>query len=275
VKTFSIRVQQKFSGAESDSVAAWLRQTLESGSPLAADPGAGEVTLRLSLDENQVQQLCQRESEKPAVALRRLIATRAPSLPAQTEFAAEKPEEKSALDAELLPPKSELPRRMQLVGEDVLPLVKLLAVGERALLRWQLKIPKEAHLPEDDASDRALAEASAMVLNSRAPAVFTRNGDVVKFSLVFIRHAWSSYEIAEKYAREHAKEQAGRVTAAAASVPASSPVSGASAEIAAPVMTESRSDTFVEDAESQRRRLELLRRSAEEEMGVFGSGEPI
>jgi hypothetical protein len=226
MKTMSIRVERKFSEIESESVAAWLAQTLESGSPLADDPGAGEVTLRLSLDENQVRQLSQREGEKPAVALRRLIATRAPSLPVQTEVAAEKPEEKSALDAELLPPKSELPRRMQLIGEDVLPLVKLLAVGERALLRWQMGIPKGVHLPEDDAADRALADASATVVNSRAPAVFTRNGDVVKFSLVFIRHAWATYEIAEKYAREHAKEQAGRVTAAA-SVPAPSPVSGA------------------------------------------------
>jgi hypothetical protein len=274
VKPFSIRVEQKFSGAESNSVAAWLQQTLEGGSPLAADPGAGEVTLRLSLDENQVQQLCQRESEKPAVALRRLIATRAPSPPVQTEFTAEEHERKSASEAELLPPQSQLPRRMQLIGEDVLPIAKLFAAGERRLLRWQFGIPKSADLPGDDTADRALADAVATVANGRAPAVFSRNADLVKLTLVITRHAWSSYELAEKYAREHAKDQEGRVTAAA-SVPASSPVSGASAEVAAPVMAEDRSGAFFESEESRRQRAELLRRSVEEDMGSFGVGEPL
>jgi hypothetical protein len=240
VKPFSIRVEQKFSEVGSDSVAAWLRQTLESGSPLAADPGAGEVTLRLSLDENQVEQLSQRENEKPAVALRRLIATRAPSLPAQTKVAAEKPEEKSALDAELLPPKPELPRRMQLVAEDLLPVAKLIAAGERALLRWEMKIPKNVHLPEDDAADRALADASAAVVNSRAPAVFTRNGDLIKASLVFVRHAWANYQIAERYRRDHAQSGSG----AASAPPVSGVISGASVRTSedAPVQVAVRSE---------------------------------
>jgi hypothetical protein len=278
MKNFRLKISERFSGVNSVDVSAWLEQSLASSAPLSPDCGPGDTWLSLELDESKVAQLAEREGESPTRVLRRLLVTRAPSSPVQTELAGEKHKDEPASDAELLPPKSELPRKMQLDADDLLPVAKLIAAGERALLRWQMGIPKSVHLPEDDAADRALADASATVVNSRAPAVFTRNVDLIKASLVLVRHAWSSYEIAEKYAREHAKEQAGRLTAAA-SVPASVPVSGSavstSAEAAVPVMAEDRSGAFFESEESRRQRAELLRRSAEEEMGIFGSGEPI
>jgi hypothetical protein len=224
MKTFRFKVPALFSSVNAADVSQWLEQTLASGAPLSPDCGPGDAWLGVELDESAVARLVEREGESPTQVLRRLLVTRIPSASVQTELAGEKHKEKPASDGEFLAPKSELPRKMQLDADDLLPVAKLIAAGERALLRWQMGIPKSVHLPEDDAADRELAAVSATVANSRAPVVFTRNADLIKASLVLVRHAWSSYEIAERYAREHAKEQAGRVTAAA--VPASAPVSG-------------------------------------------------
>jgi hypothetical protein len=240
MKTFRFKVPALFSSVNAADISQWLEQTLASGAPLSPDCGPGDAWLGVELDESKVAKLVEREGESPTQVLRRLLVTRAPSLPAQTEFAAEKPEEKSAFDAELLPPKPELPRRMQLVAEDLLPVAKLIAAGERALLRWEMKIPKNVHLPEDDAADRALADASAAVVNSRAPAVFTRNGDLIKASLVLVRHAWANYQIAERYRRDHAQSGSG----AASTPPVSGVVSGAPvrASVDVPVQVAVRSE---------------------------------
>lgn len=74
---FTVKVPPGFPGISSAEVQAWLRRLSLSSSPfrIAADPGAGDRVLRLSLPEEQVNALAAKLGDPPAVALRRLIAT--------------------------------------------------------------------------------------------------------------------------------------------------------------------------------------------------------
>ena len=55
-KTYTVRVPAGTPDISSEDVAAWLDAQLGSNAPLAADPGAGERSLRLSLDKEKVEQ---------------------------------------------------------------------------------------------------------------------------------------------------------------------------------------------------------------------------
>jgi len=74
---FTVKVPPSFSGIGSAEVQAWLCRLSLGGSTIriAADPGAGDRVLRLSLPEDQVVALAAKLGDPPAVALRRLIAT--------------------------------------------------------------------------------------------------------------------------------------------------------------------------------------------------------
>ena len=74
---FTVKVPPGFRGISSAEVQAWLCRLSLAGSPIriAADPGAGDRILRLSLPEDQVIALAAKLDDPPAVALRRLIAT--------------------------------------------------------------------------------------------------------------------------------------------------------------------------------------------------------
>jgi hypothetical protein len=74
---FTVKVPPGFPTISSVEVQAWLRRLSLSSSPfrIAADPGAGNRVLRLSLPEEQVNALAAKLADPPAVALRRLIAT--------------------------------------------------------------------------------------------------------------------------------------------------------------------------------------------------------
>jgi hypothetical protein len=74
---FTVKIPPGFPGITSAEVQAWLRRLSLSSSPfrIAADPGAGDRVLRLSLPADQVNALAAKLGDPPAVALRRLIAT--------------------------------------------------------------------------------------------------------------------------------------------------------------------------------------------------------
>jgi hypothetical protein len=281
VKNFRVRVSDVFWGVAAADVASWIEQALVSGASLAADPGPGDKWLTLELDEVKVAQLSEREGEKPATVIRRVLATRAPS-PVSASSSEPEPERGEVADV-LEPPKPILPKRMQLEGADVLPLAKVLTFASSRLTDFLWKVTPEerryldAEMSKDakiQESEAKLADAVAGILNNRAPRLLVENSDWAKGSLVFIAHEGQIFNRRSSRLQEKRRGRSARETSAAA-VPASAPVSGTSAEAAVPVMAEDRSGAFFESEESRRQRAELLRRSAEEEMGIFGSGEPI
>ncbi len=74
-KTFTVRVSKDAPDISSEQTAAWLEAYLESSGELAADPGAGERSLRLSLEKQAVGAGARSAGEPEATFLRRLIAT--------------------------------------------------------------------------------------------------------------------------------------------------------------------------------------------------------
>jgi hypothetical protein len=91
MNTYTVKVPNSFPAVSSAQVQARLRvvSLSRSASWIAADPGAGDRVLRLSLPGDQVSALATMLGNPPAVALRRLIATQgipahAPIVPART-----------------------------------------------------------------------------------------------------------------------------------------------------------------------------------------------
>lgn len=77
MNTYTVKVPNSFPTVSSAQVRARLRvvSLSHSASWIAADPGAGDRVLRLSLPDDQVSALATMLGNPPAVALRRLIAT--------------------------------------------------------------------------------------------------------------------------------------------------------------------------------------------------------
>jgi hypothetical protein len=280
VKNFRVRVPDVFLEVAATDVASWIEQALVSGASLAADPGPGDKWLALELDEVKVGQIAEREGEKPATVIRRVLATRVPSSPVRGSPSPE-PERGEVADV-LESPKPVLPKRMQLDGSDVLPLAKILTFASSRLTDFLWKVTPEerdyldAEMSRDSKvleSEAKLADAVAGILNNRAPRLLVENSDWAKGSLVFIAHEGQIFNRRSSRLQEKRRGRSTRETSAAA-VPASAPVSGTSAEAAVPVMSENRNSSFFEGEESQRQRMELLRRSVEEVNSV-GLGEPL
>jgi hypothetical protein len=74
-KTYTVRVPASATEITSEQVASWLLSFEESSGQLAADPGAGERSLRLSLDKQSVEEGARTAGEPEATFLRRLIST--------------------------------------------------------------------------------------------------------------------------------------------------------------------------------------------------------
>jgi hypothetical protein len=83
--SYTVKISPAFAEVGSAQVQAWLHG-LSFGSGafrIAADPGAGDRILRLSLPADQVNTLAAKLGDPPAVALRRLIATHVSTARAQ------------------------------------------------------------------------------------------------------------------------------------------------------------------------------------------------
>jgi hypothetical protein len=174
-KTFTIRMSKDAPDVSSDQVAAWVEDQSESRRELAADPGAGERSLRLSLDKQAVEQGARIAGEPEATFLRRLIATNIP-LPQ------EKPE---ATEDKARPKATVLKGAMRLRPDQVRPVVRVLEAGQAYAIRRALRLPLAAETTQattytEEERDR-LSSVSAEVINRRAPAWLIENGDVFAF----------------------------------------------------------------------------------------------
>jgi hypothetical protein len=76
--TYTVKVPTSWPRIDSAQARAYLQDHFArgGGAAIGLDPGAGDRVLRLSLPGEQVEALAAALSESPAVALRRLIATR-------------------------------------------------------------------------------------------------------------------------------------------------------------------------------------------------------
>lgn len=90
---YTVKVPTSFPAVDSAQVQARLREFCLSGSAgwIAADPGAGDRVLRLSLPGDQVSTLAAKLGDPPAVALRRLIATYTHGNPAYAQVVPSRP----------------------------------------------------------------------------------------------------------------------------------------------------------------------------------------
>jgi hypothetical protein len=280
LKIFRLKVPKHFAVVAGTDVSAWLEQSLTSGAPLSPDCGPGDTWISFELDEAQVDKLAEREHETATKVLRRLIATRVPSSPVQQSPSPE-PERAEVADV-LEPPKPVLPKRMQLDGSDVLPLAKILTFASSRLtdILWGVTPEERRYLDTEMSKDSKLleseaklADAVAGILNNRAPRLLVENADVVKGSLVFAAHEGQIFNRRSSRLQEKRHGHSAR-SASVAAVPASAPVSGTSAEVSVPVRPRDGNGVFVESEESQRQRMELLRRSVEEVDSV-GLGESL
>jgi hypothetical protein len=99
--TYTVKVPTGFPAVNSAEVQSWLRQPSwgRNCNWIAADPGAGDRVLRLSLPGDQVHALAARLGVPPAVALRRLIATHVQGNPADAQVLPERPGSAAAPDS--------------------------------------------------------------------------------------------------------------------------------------------------------------------------------
>jgi len=176
VKTYTVRVPAGTPDINSEQVAAWLDTQSSSNELLASDPGAGERTLRLSLDHNKVKGGAQAVGEVEAVFLRRLIATnvRVPEGPSKSE-------------AEVKPKLPVLKGTLRLQPEQVMPLVRLFEAGQSLIIRRALQTPEAVHEAAFSEGERELlATGTAEVINRRAPARLVQNIDIVGLAVTIV-----------------------------------------------------------------------------------------
>jgi hypothetical protein len=168
-KTYTVRAPKGTPDTTSEQVTAWLDTQLSSNAPLAADPGAGERTLRLSLDQSRVKDGAKVAGEPEAVFLRRLIAS--------NEHI---PEERDDSEPEAKPKAPVLRGALRVQSEQVLPAVRLWEAGQSYVIRRALKAPEAVREAAFTDEERELLAASATeVINRRAPAKFIENADVI------------------------------------------------------------------------------------------------
>lgn len=204
MKEYKLRICSEVPEATSETVAGWLEDALRTGASLAGDPGGGEAFCNLSLDEQKVAELANRQGCKPNVALRRLIASKV------SLAAVESPKKKSAggMMAEILPGKV-LPKKLEYNEADLLPVVRGLDSGMVLLYRriYGLSELTAARTPE---ADRELASAMAECVNRRSPEWLLANADLVKVTVSLVRWSFAQTDELEKQvsaAKEKARKQ--------------------------------------------------------------------
>jgi len=196
-KTYTVRVPAGTPDVTSESAAQWLEAQLNSNASLAADPGAGERTLRLSLDQDQVEAGAQVAGEPVAVFLRRLIASQVP-----VAGEPDKPEHEAKLKPLVLKGAS------RLRPEQVMPAVRLLEAAQSFVIRRALRAPeavREAAYTEEERE--MLAASGAEVLNRRAPRQLIENMDIVSFGVTLIAIEVKKIEAVQAVAERKQQQQ--------------------------------------------------------------------
>lgn len=192
-KTFTVRVPQGAPEITSEQAAQWLETTPPD--KLATDPGAGERTLRLSLDAHTVKASAKAAGEPEATFLRRLIATNV-RVPEEVDKP-EVPKPKSPV----------LKGALRLQPEQVRALVLVIEAGQSYLIRKSFHVPPDpavlqaAAYTEEESDQLSIAACEA--LNRRAPRWLVENVDLVGLATTLIaiesRKIEAVQAIAERY----------------------------------------------------------------------------
>src|SRR5262252_4172945 len=124
-KSYSVRIAAKSPEVSSEQVVQLLDAFLASPAELGPDPGAGDRTLRLSLDADQVKTGAKAVGEAEAVFLRRLIAGNV-QVPAEGAVTQE---------FEPTPKALVLKGSLKLRQEQIRPLISLVDAGQSFALR--------------------------------------------------------------------------------------------------------------------------------------------
>lgn len=188
-KTYTVRVPSAMPEVTSENASAWLDAQSTSGGSLADDPGAGERTLRLSLEQDKVKAGADAAGEAEAVFLRRLIASNV-SVP-------EEPRE-----AEAKPKAPVLKGALRLRAEQAKPLVRVYEGVQSFVIRRVLKAPeavREASFTEEERD--FLSAATVEVLNRRAPQPVVENIDLIGLASTLISIEFSKIEAVQEVAK--------------------------------------------------------------------------
>jgi hypothetical protein len=171
-KAYTVRISGASPEITTEQVGSWLLNFGESSGQLAADPGAGERSLRLSLDKESVQEGARAAGEPEATFLRRLIATNI-SL-AETN--------QGATEERGRPRPVVLKGAMKLRPDQVQPLVRVFEAGQALAIRKTFHLPAAVETVQATAfteeERERLSAVSAEVINRRAPAWLVENGDI-------------------------------------------------------------------------------------------------
>jgi hypothetical protein len=205
-KTYTVRVFEGGHEITSDQVAGWLAAYPESFGELAADPGAGERSLRLSLDKQAVERAARDASEPEATFLRRLIATNVNLTEQRQGGTEEKPRPKAAV----------LKGALKLRPDQVRALVCVFEAAQGYVIRKAFRLPVAAETVQataftEEERDR-LSAVSAEVINKRAPAWLVENGDIfallTEIGAIETRRIEAMHALAEQVQQFQAQQRA-------------------------------------------------------------------
>lgn len=176
IKTYTVRVAEDAPDVNTDQVAEWLETYLVSPTQLAPDPGAGERSLRLSLDRGKTESAARSAGEAEAPFLRRLIATHV-NLPSEEKE--HRPEE----NVEARPKPLVLRGPARLRPEQVRPLVLVFEAGQSFVIRRAFQVPPDPAMMQaaaySDEQREQVSVAACEVTNRRAPRILVENIDVI------------------------------------------------------------------------------------------------
>jgi hypothetical protein len=176
----------------------WLEVLLESPADLAPDPGAGERSLRLSLDKEKVEQGARAAGEPDATFLRRLIATNV-ALPQE-----EKPQEQKD---DVRPKPAVLKGHLKLRPDQIRPMVRGFEAAQSYLIRRAFGVPEAVEAATFTEPERdELSLSTCEVLNRRAPRALVENIDLVGLATTVIAIESRKIEQVQAVA-EHLRQQ--------------------------------------------------------------------
>jgi len=176
-KTYTVRVPTNAPDITSDNVSQWLESHLASSTDLAHDPGAGERSLRLSLERERVAQGALSADEPEATFLRRLIATNV-AIPQ---------EEQEESKTQARPRAPVLKGALKLRPDQIRPVVRSLEAAQSYAIRQAFQVPEAVEAAAFTEQERdELSVATCEVLNRRAPQVLVENIDLVGLATTVI-----------------------------------------------------------------------------------------
>lgn len=206
-KTYTVRVPSGAPDIGSEAVAQWLDSHSASPAELAPDPGAGERSLRLSLEREKVEQAARAAGEAEATFLRRLIATNAALSPQE-----EKQQHEHKDEAKPKPPV--LKGKLSLRPDQVRPVVRAYESGQSLVLRRAFGVPQAVEAAAFTEAEREELSVSACeVLNRRAPRKLVENIDLVALASTVLAIESRKIEQVKAVAEQLRRERSQKPTA--------------------------------------------------------------